>query len=64
MPVSVHPAREQGVDVHDAAAFADLQPQRVRAGEGIGPGVERPGPERLYLLIQIPGHLTGDADSS
>ena len=57
VPVGVHARGEQGVDVHHAAALADLQHQRVRGDERVGPGVQRPGPERLHLLIQIPGHL-------
>ena len=57
VPIRVHPGREQGVHVHHAAAFADLQHQRVRRDEGVGPGVQRPGPERGDLLIQVPGHL-------
>ena len=34
VPVRVHPGREQGVLVHDAAAFADLQHQGVRRDSG------------------------------
>jgi hypothetical protein len=57
VPVAVHPRRQQRVDVDGAAALADLQHQRVRGRERVRAGARRPGPERLYLRVQVPGHL-------
>jgi len=57
VPVPVHPRGEQRVHVHHPAALADLQDQRVRRDERVRADVQRPGPERLYLGVQIPGHL-------
>jgi hypothetical protein len=57
VPVGVDPGGEQRVDAGDPAALADFQHQGVRGQERIGPGVQRPGPERLHLRVQVPGHL-------
>ena len=57
MPVGVHAGGEQGVDVHDAAALADLQHQRIGGHERVRAAVQRPGPERLDLLVEVAGHL-------
>ena len=35
VPISIHPRREQGMDVHDPAALADLQHQRIRSDERV-----------------------------
>jgi hypothetical protein len=58
LPVAlgVHAGRDQRVHVHGAAVLADLQHQRVRGHERIRAGVQRPGPERLHLRVQIRGH--------
>ena len=54
--VGVHPGCEQGVDVDDPAAFADLQHQGIRGDERIGPCVQRTGPEVLHDRVQAGGH--------
>jgi hypothetical protein len=57
VPVRVHAHGQQGMDVDDAAALADLQHQRVRSHERVRARVQRTGAERLHLFIQIAGHL-------
>jgi len=56
VPVAVHPGRHQGVHVHHPAALADLQHQRVGGHERVRALIQRPGPKRLHLLVQLPGH--------
>jgi collagen type II alpha len=56
VPVGIDPGRQQGVHVHDPAALADLQHQRVRRDEGVRAGVQRPGPEVLHGRVEIRGH--------
>ena len=65
VPVGVHAGREQGVHVDDPAALADLQHQRVRGDERVRAGVQRPGAERLDLLVELarPSRETCDFDS-
>ena len=57
IPVAVDPDSEPGVHIHGAAAFANFQDERVSSDEGVGPGVQRPRPERLHLRVEISGHL-------
>ena len=56
MPVGVHPGREQGVYPHHPAAFPDLEHQGVGRDERVRALVQRAGPERLDLLVQVLGH--------
>jgi hypothetical protein len=56
VPVGVHPGGQQGVHVHDPAALADLQHQRVRRDERVRAGVQRPGPEVLHGRVEFRCH--------
>jgi hypothetical protein len=58
VPVAVDADCDQGVHVRDPAALADLQDQGVGGDERVGPGVQRPGPERGDVVIQLLGHDT------
>ena len=61
LPVSlrVHTGRDRGMAVHRPPGLTDLQHQRVRGHERVGPGVQWPGPEHLHLRAEIPGDLGG-----
>jgi len=56
VPVTVHTGRDQGVDVDDPAAFADLQHQRIRGHERVWAGVQWPGPELGDGLVELTRH--------
>ena len=51
--VGVHAGRDQGVHVDRAAAFADLEHQRVGGDEGVRAGVQRAGAECLDLRVEV-----------
>ncbi|ABW12476.1 hypothetical protein Franean1_3064 [Parafrankia sp. EAN1pec] len=60
VPVTVDPDREQAVHVDHTAVLTDLHRQRVRLDEPVRTGVQRPGPERLDLGVEVLrqlGHL-------
>ncbi len=55
VPVGVDTGRDQGVDVRDPPALADFQDQGIRGDERVRAGVQRTGPERFHLFVQVPG---------
>jgi collagen type II alpha len=57
VPISVHPGREQGVHVDHPAVLADFHRESVDPHERVGAGLERAGPERSDLGIEVGGHL-------
>jgi hypothetical protein len=56
VPVGVDAGGEQRVYVDHPAALADLEHQRVGGQERVRPLVQRPGAERLDLLVELGGH--------
>jgi hypothetical protein len=56
VPVGVHAGSEQGVHVHDPAAFTDLQHQRVGGDERVRARVQRAGAERRDVFVEVAGH--------
>jgi hypothetical protein len=56
VPVGVHAGREQRMDVHNPAALADLEHQRVSRDERVGPGVQRSAAEVRDMRIEVLGH--------
>ena len=56
VPVGVDAGRDQRVHADDAAALADLEHQRVGRHERVRALLQRPGAERLDLLVQLRGH--------
>ncbi|GAA3228032.1 hypothetical protein GCM10020256_39880 [Streptomyces thermocoprophilus] len=54
--VGVDADRDQGVDVDDAAALADLLGERVDPDERVRAGVQGPVTEGCDLLVQVLGH--------
>jgi hypothetical protein len=65
VPTGVDADRDNAGHVHDPALLADPLGERVEEHVGVGPGVQRPVPERVHLLVQAggeSGHLgAGDA---
>ena len=53
VPLGVDPGGDQGVDPDHPAGFADLEHQGVHRHERVRAGVQRPGAERLHLLIEL-----------
>jgi hypothetical protein len=56
VPVGVDAGRDQGVDQDHAAVLTDLHRQGVRGEERVRALVQRPGPERLDLRVEIGCH--------
>lgn len=56
MPVGVHTSGDQGMHPDHPPTLADLEHEGVGGEEGVGPGIERPGPERLHRGIEVGSH--------
>ena len=56
MPVGVDAGGDQGVHVDHATGLADLHRERVCGHERVRAGVQRAGPERLDVRVELARH--------